>query len=263
MRYAGRATAIVVAIAAAGCFAPGRGARHVTERVPELKSAPADRVILDYRLVDQPAGDPFATDTLWALARCPLPHDRAALLAENGIRVGVVSGLIPAEFLTRVTNERYLIDPRALATAAGEEKIIPINGPLDSATVTVRTDWATEPHRGEWVGLECGIAVSGEPAPSGRFRLTFGPTVQSGAKESWLRPAGDMTRFVWEQQKPRESFAGLMCEVDLGANEYVVIGPTERPTGTLGETFFFVSEPARARQRFVVIRGRAENSVAR
>jgi hypothetical protein len=263
MRRVVRGLVIVAAVAAAGCFGPGHGTRHVAERVPELTSAPADRVILDYRLVDQPAGDPFAADSLWTMARCPLPHDQAALLAENGFRVGVVTGLIPTEFLARVTNERYLIDPRALATAAGEEKIIPVNGPLESVTATVRPAWSEPTRTSEWAALECGLAVSGVPGSSGRFRLTIGPTIQSGTKQSWLRPTGDNTRFVWDQQKTRESFAGMTCEVELGANEYVVIGPTDRPTGTLGERFFFVSEPARARQRFLVIRGRAENGTAR
>lgn len=263
MRRAVRTIAIVSAVAAAGCFGPGGMTRHVTERVPEFTSAPADRVILDYRLVDQPAGDPFATDDLWALARCPLTHDKAALLAENGFRVGIVSGLIPPAFLARVTNERFLIDPRALATAAGEEKVIPVNGPLDSASATVRPAWAEAAASRKWTGLECGVAVSGEKGPAGRFRLRVNPTIQSGAKQAWLRPTGDNTRFVWDQQKTREAFAGWACEIELGANEYFVIGPTDRPAGTLGETFFFVTEPARARQRFLVIRGRAEDATAK
>lgn len=260
----GFATVAMTSVVAPGCFWLGRNERHVAERVLERRdtapvtSAPAERVVLDYRLVDQSAGDPFAVDSLWAIARCPLSHEKAALLAENGIRVGLVSGLIPPEFIARVTNERYLIDPRALATGAGEEKVIPVNGPIESATVRLVKSWAGQADERELADVECGLTIRGVSDPRGPFRLTCTPTVQFGSKESWLKPTADRTQFVWERQKTRESLATLAWDVSIGPGEYLIVGPTDRPAGTLGELFFFHSEPARVRQRFLVVRGRAE-----
>ena len=108
MRY-GRTLAIgamSAAALAAGCFAFDRKAVPVSSRPQAERTSFAgavDRVILDYRLVDQPAGDPFATDDIWQSARSILTHEQDALLAENGLRVGLISGVVSPEFLARVT----------------------------------------------------------------------------------------------------------------------------------------------------------------
>ena len=246
----------------AGCFAFDR--RTVPESAsPKVErtsfAGAVDRVILDYRLVDQPAGDPFATDGIWQAARSILPHDQEALLAENGLRVGMISGVVPPDFLARVTTERYLIDPRAYATKAGEEKIIPINGPVERAAIQVLRDWKSAREELTAAGVECGLAVTGMPAERHQIQFTCEPAIQFGDKQAWLRPSADRTQFVWDRSKTKDLFSTLAWQAVLGSGDYLIIGPTAQPSGTLGELFFFAAEPARTRQRFLVIRGRIES----
>ncbi|MFO0935482.1 MAG: hypothetical protein U0798_03075 [Gemmataceae bacterium] len=217
-----------------------------------------DRVILDYRLIDQPAGDPFAVDQLWNMVTCPLSHERESLLAENGIRIGVVSGVIPPEFIDRVTSDRHVIEPRAFATKAGEEKIIPVNGPFEKVTTKVIRELASPPDSLDVKDGESGWAVQATPTDGGRLRFHCCPIVQSGMKQAWLRPTADRTQFKWEQSKVKDKLDTLAFDVTLGPGEYLVIGSTSQPGGTLGELLFFVAEPARVRQRFLVLRGRSE-----
>lgn len=247
----------------AGCF--GFDRRAVPEMtVPKIErtsyTGAIDRVILDYRLVDQPAGDPFANDGIWESARSILPHEQEALLAENGIRVGVISGVVSPEFLARVTTERYLIDPRAYSTKAGEEKIVPINGPVERASIRVIRDWKSAGELLQATGIECGLAVTGMPAERNQIQFTCEPAIQFGDKQSWLRPSADRTQFVWDRSRTKEPFSTLAWQAVLGAGDYLIIGPTAQPSGTLGELFFFATEPARVRQRFLVIRGRIESA---
>jgi hypothetical protein len=255
--------AMSAAAISAGCFAFDRNAMpDVTSSPIERTSyaAAADRVILDYRLVDQPAGDPFATDGIWDMARSFLTHEQEALLAENGLRVGLISGVVAPEFLSRVTTERYLIDPRAYATKPGEEKIIPINGPVERASIRVVRDWKTADETLQAMGVECGLAVTGMPAERNQIQFTCEPAIQFGEKQAWLRPSADRTQFVWDRSKTKDPFSTLSWQIVLGAGDYLIVGPTSQPSGTLGELFFFAAEPARVRQRFLVIRGRVEST---
>lgn len=255
--------AMSAAAISAGCFVFDRKA------TPEIKSSPVertsyagatDRVILDYRLVDQPAGDPFATDGIWEMARSFLPHDQEALLAENGLRVGLISGVVDPAFLARVTTERYLIDPRAYATKPGEEKIIPINGPLDRASIRIIRNLSIAPETQQATRVECGLAVTGLPAERNQIQFVCEPAIQFGEKQAWLKPSADRTQFVWDRSKTKDLFSTLAWQAVLGAGDYLIIGPTAQPGGTLGELFFFASEPARMRQRFLVVRGRIEST---
>ena len=250
--------------AASCCFLVDKPERTQSLRsVLEAPTKYTDRVVLDYRLVDQPAGDPFAVDQLWAMVRCPLTHERESLLAENGLRVGIVSGVIPQEFIARVTSERHVVDPRAIVTRAGEEKIVPMNGPFERVKTRVVRELTNEPEIIEASDGECGLAVATTPAENGRIHFRCTPAIQTGSKQAWLRPSADRTQYKWDQSKTREALETLAFDVTLGPGEYLVLGPTEQPGGTLGELFCFVAETARVRQRFLVLRGRAEAGPAK
>jgi hypothetical protein len=214
----------------------------------------SERVVLDYRLIDQPAGDPFATDRLWTIARNPLSHETTALLAENGLRVGLVSGVIPPEFTERVAGERYALDPRAIVTRFHEEKILPINGPIATAEVAIVSEIGQPARPETWLEAECGLSATARPGRDGGATVEFQLVAQSGRKQSWLRPNGDRTKFVWDQQKTRTELTGLAWTLTPDRGDFLVIGPTASPAGTLGELFFFDRQIDRARQRFFVVR---------
>ena len=247
-------------VATNGCFLVEKPETQRSLRsVFETPVAPSsDRVILDYRIIDQPAGDPFVIDQLWTMVRCPLSHDRAALLAENGLRVGVMSGIVPNEFIARVTSERYVVDPRAIATRAGEEKVVPMNGPFETIQTRIVRELASAGESINAQDAECGLVVKMTPDEEDRIRFRCTLAIQTGSKQAWLRPSADRTQFKWDRSKSREILETLAFEVTLGPGEYLVVGPTEQPGGTLGELFCFVAEPTKVHQRFLVLRGRAE-----
>jgi hypothetical protein len=57
----------------------------------------------------------------------------------------------------------------------------------------------------------------------------------------------------WHHQRSNSAF-------DLDPGDYLILGSTEQIEGTLGELYFLAREPARLRQRVLVIRARSDDS---
>ena len=250
--------AVVAALSAVGCLslpkAPSAGSWFDQYRVFGGSAPPANKVYLQTTLIDQPAGDPYLTRGLWAAAGKPVPADRAALLAENGVRVGLIDGNPPPEFLKLVTSDQHTLRPTQDSCSIGDPKVLPVNGPVPRAEFAVAAEIGAAPAAFDLAAAECGLAVTPAAADGGRVSLAFEPRVQYGAKQGWLRPTADGTGFAWRDGKPAEAFAKLGWDVTLGPKDYLLIGPTEQPVGTLGGTFFVTADGGLARMRVLVIR---------
>jgi hypothetical protein len=220
----------------------------------EVFGSSPDAVVLMTALIDRPGGDPYLTDGLWTAADKPLPHETAALLAENGIRVGVVSGIPPAEFSALVSSEKATTGRRMNLRRLNEPKVLPVNGPVDAVEYTVLTGLKADRVGVAVDGAECGFEVTPAAATADRVDLTLKPQVQHGPRQSWIKAATDGSGFAWDNRKPLEDYSTLSCTVTVAKGDYLVVGATDKPTGTLGEAFFFVKEPGRVRQRVLVIR---------
>jgi hypothetical protein len=218
------------------------------------KAPTSNTVYLMTTLIDQPGGDPYLTDGLWASAERPLPHEVAALLAENGLRVGLISGIPPAEFHALVTSEKATVNRKAHVRQAKESKIVPINGPTDLVKVKLTTDLKKDATALEGRQFECGFDVTVEPADQGRVKVKILPVVQHGQKESWLKAAADGSGFLWDSHKTQQPMPALSFELVMAPGDFLVVGPTARPAETVGDAFFFVKEPGRIRQRVFVLR---------
>lgn len=261
-----RILALVIVATGPGCswltsFRKER-ATEILERSAE-RLPTTDRIVLDYRLIDQPAGDPFATDRLWSIATNPLPHDQNALLAENGLRVGIVSGMIPADFTERVSSERHAVDPRAVTARLKDERVLPICGPLPQTSLVLRKVWQGLPESVSLSDAEFGLAVTPSAKAGETISLRIRFAVQSGSKEAWLRPSDDKTRFVWDREKGRVELDNLSFDVSLTRGDILVIGPSAKPFDTMGETYFFDRSPGQLRQRFFVLRTSASQEDVR
>lgn len=220
----------------------------------------ADGMVLDHRLIDQPAGDEYVNQRLWNTARCPIPNETAALLAENGIRVGVISGVIDHEFLARVTSEKFVVAPQALTTQPNETKTIALNGPIAQARINLVKSFDQPAISLEADDVECGLKVTvnrGKKQTTRSMLTSIRFAVQHGQKQNWLKPSDDKTQFIWKQQKSQNEQIDFQFEIDLEPSDYLIIGTTAEPANTLGELFFFVHEQARSRQRFFVLRGQS------
>jgi hypothetical protein len=203
-------------------------------------------------LIEQPAGDPFLSRGLWKSAGQPLPHEQSALLARNGLRVGVLTGMVPGEFEQLITTAA--VSPMHRTMQPQKPKVVPVNGPLDRCSYQAFHDLAADPTPAELISAECGLSVTARPGEGDRVTLVCEPQVQHGDKQAWLKPSADGTEFTRRDAKPLESFPTLSFEVTLGPQDYLVIGAADDSTSTLGQAFFYTATENRARQRVLVIR---------
>src|SRR6516162_7389380 len=126
-------------LAAGGCW---WSKTTTTPRKPwydpfEVFGSSPDAVVVMTALIDRPGGDPYLTDGLWPAADKPIPHETAALLAENGIRVGIISGIPPAEFSALITSDKATTARRLNLRRLNEPKVLPVIGPVEALEYAV------------------------------------------------------------------------------------------------------------------------------
>lgn len=257
-RWAG---GVLVALAAVGCTLPRQPVDRASswlDRARGKGGSPlaADALVLQTTLIDQPAPDPYLTHDLWAAGAVtnPLPAELSALLEVNGLRVRVVSGVPPAKFLSLVGSDDATVSPMVRGFEPGKPKVVPVNGPLDRAAYSVRTDLTADAAKVEVAAAECGLSITARPGPDGRVRVTCEPQVQHGDRQTWLRPTADGTAFDRREQKSLAAYPTLGWDVVLGPDEFLIVGPTADPAGTLGRAYFYADAADRVRQRVLVVK---------
>jgi hypothetical protein len=247
--------ALALAPALAGCFFR-KSEQRASGWLDDMRraAAPAGTIGLRTVLVERPVGDRYLSHGLWADAHKPLSHEHTTLLARNGVRVGVVSGITPAEFDRLVHSDHATINPLHRTTQPGAAKVIPVNGPLDRCAYQVQAELLAEPTPADVRAAECGVSVTAHPADGGRVRLVCELQVQHGERQPFLRPTSDGTGFTREDRKPLDAYPTLGWEVTLGPADYLVVGPADEVADTLGRAFFFTGHEDQLRQRVLVIR---------
>jgi hypothetical protein len=254
-----RRSVVLVALAASlgGClpFRGDRSARDLIQSYSPFAASPAkDKAVLRTVLLDQPTGDPYLTTHLWATTLKPLPPETAALLAENGVRVGVFPSNPPAELLERIEAGEATVRPNETTAGLGEGKVLPINGPVPTAAFRSFADIGAEPTAFELANAQMGFHVTAAAGENGKLKLTFEPRAQHGERQGWLRPTIDGTGFAWLDQKEMDKFPKLAFEVAVTPGEFLVVGPTERPAGKLGGAWFVADANDGSRMRVLVVR---------
>ncbi len=247
-----------LALAPVGCFLIPNPPTAVGRKGVFREDAPADgQILFDTRLLEQPVGESYLTRGLWAASSDPLPHHFSALLAANGVRVGLVSGATPAEFDKLATGEGTAIAPTLRRGLAGKPKTIPVNGPFDRCTADVTDALTADRRKLQLTAVECGMIATGTPESGGRVTVGCQLLLQHGDKRAWwtATEAGGFERI---DERTKEDFPSLVFEVSLAPNETMVVGPTADSEDTLGGVFFFT--PDQAKQRVLVVRAKAESA---
>ena len=262
---------LLAAALAGGCLSRGDGPRTAAwyDRVRGWTGAtagpavPADAMILQTTLLDQPAPDPYLSRDLWTAgtATDPLSAEQSALLELNGLRVRVLNGVLPPKFLELVHSDEATVAPMARSAEAGKAKVVPVNGPLARAAFKVRPTLTAAPAANDLDDVECGLSVTATPTKDGRITLRCDPQVQHGERRTLFRPSAD-GEFVRHNQKPLDSYPGFGWDVPLGPMDYLIIGPTERPEGMLGQAFFHTPAGDGVRQRVLVVRAMRQADVS-
>ena len=213
-----------------------------------------DTLLLQSVLLDQPVGTPFLEQALWNATTSPLTHQDDALFERNGLRVGVLSGMIPTEFDRLISAEESTLNPMMRTLPPNEAKVVPIIGPLQECEFASAMTLLEPMETFHFEDVEAGLSVTGEPLTQDRVRLHCVLRLQHGQKQAYLEPSDDGSRFTRNSRKPLHDFPALKWSVDLDRNDFLIIGPTINPSNRVGRTLFFDETPGRPRHRLLVLR---------
>jgi hypothetical protein len=251
--------AVVLALAsgAAGCCffgaKDGGAARHDVGRPPQASSGLGEQLYLDVALVEQPGGDAFLDREVWEAGdEQGVALETKPLLEENGLRVALVGGLLPARLQALLSSPRSCPNPRRLRAQPGQPTFVPVGPPHGLCKFTLRLDGSARPV--EVPDACCLLGVVPLAEEEGRLRLRFTPHLRHG--KARLRPhvARDpdgQLRWDVEPCEPVEDFDALRFELVVSPDEYVVLGTRFDQPDTLGHCYFV--RGGRPRQHLLVL----------
>ena len=105
-----------------------------------------DAVFIDYAVIERPAGNPDINRQVWTnIDEMIVETETRALLAENGIRVGVVGGLLPPELRAMIDNPKSETALRRWKFYVNNSAGIKMNGPVAQAEYKTRTTMNATP----------------------------------------------------------------------------------------------------------------------
>jgi hypothetical protein len=274
MRRAGGAWAVVLCVAAAGCahnpFAflqKKREPVHIASSHTvggfgnafgnslDIEAAPG--LYVESVLFERPLGDPLINRDIWVRDASAIPPQTRVLLEENGLRVAVVGGNLPAEFLRMLESGEGAVNPLAHTFGTRTETVVPTVGPVESCQFCVRADLVGAPETKKLTAVNGGFNIKPQRMDDGRIAVRIEPQVQHGERQDFIRPAADATGFTLQSEMPQERYSSLGFDVKLEPGDYLVIGwpaADEGDSRTLGATLFCAEAKNEARQRVLVIR---------
>ena len=275
MRRAGGALAVMLCVAAAGCV--HNPFRHVCIYAPpdpkptrtvggfgnsfgnalDLENVPG--LYVESVLYERPVGDPLINRDIWVRDAAALPPQTRVLLDENGLRVAVIGGNLPAEFLKMLESGEGAVNPVGLTFGTRTEAVVPTVGPIPTCEFCIQTELSGERKVKKLLAVNGGFRVQPSRQDDGRVKLHCEPQVQHGERQDFIRPAADATGFTMQSEVPQERYGALGFDVSLGLGDYLVIGWPAADEGemhTLGSALFNVEAKGESRQRILVIRAR-------
>lgn len=237
----------------AGCLTtgPGQSTSTLTARLrPQLA---ADSVIIDFVLLERPLGDPYFNHELWTHTdELIVDLEKKAALEDNGLRVGQLVGMTPAQLQTLLTSERWCLNPRRTSLPAGKTTTYHL-GP-----VLAHCDYdlflGGQKHELQADQARFALDVVAALTADGKTKLTFTPKVETGEKVLPFQPAPELSQWEIAIGRPAKAYPALGWEASLAPNEYFVVGARLDKPGTLGYQAFAQDDVPRPVQRLLVIR---------
>ena len=249
----------LAAVVGIGCHAPGGPSNRLRPQAIARSLSPMippEALLVASVLLERPIGDPFLDRELWdAVLPVGEPETRA-LLAENGLRAGVLSGTVPQRFQDLLESDTETVGAHERSFNSRKETVIPTAEPPDPCRFHVLADLAGKPKAVELKGARCGFRIKPQVVEGGRVKVVCEPQIQHGQRRDRFRPTEDGTAFARIEEMPLETFPKLAFEVTLAADDYLLIGWNADQSEALGAAFFGVEVANRPRQRVLVIRAR-------
>jgi hypothetical protein len=222
---------------------------------------PADSLIVEYVLLERPIGDVFLDRDLWTSTLPAGSPEIRSLLAENGIRAGILTGMLPTQFQTMLETKADVVDhPHLITFSNRKETVIPTAGPIEACEFDILSDLAGKSESVSLKEARCGVLVRPQSLGEGRVKVWCEPQIQHGSRQDRFRPSEDGTQFTKYEEVPTEKYSAFGFEVTLRPEECLVIGCIADQQETLGAVLFGVEANGHPRQRIVAIRARVVNS---
>jgi hypothetical protein len=215
---------------------------------------PEEALLVQSVLIEQPIGDEFLDRELWAVARPVGEPETRALLAENGLRAGILSGSLPQRFQDLLDSEADTVTPSEMSFNKRKDAVIPTAGPVDPCRFAFLADLAGAAQQLEFKNARCGVFVRPRAEEGGRVGIYCEPQIKHGEPRDHYRPNEDGTGFIKTEEMPLEQYPMLGFDVALGTGDCLVIGWNAEQPETLGQAFFAAEINNRPRQRVLVIR---------
>ena len=229
------------------------------------RSTAARRTIpLEVMFVRCGADDRQLRETIWEhVDEQTIADDRRRALNANGLRVGVVTGELPAEFADRLAASSPAagaadvagIDPgrsrRLLQLLPGRRSELVTATRLP--TLVLMEQCAGEVHGATFHEATPLLALEAWPAADGRVRVEAVPEIKHGPVEkTW---AGEDGMFRLEAGQRRHRMDHLAIDVTLPAGSMLLIGCAGEPAATVGDGLLREHDDGdRAQVRLIAIR---------
>jgi hypothetical protein len=255
MRLSGWVIVLCAAVAGTGCKQPRTSAGQSVARLFSPAVAP-DGLYVQSVLLERPVGDHFLDREIWAATLPAGEPETRALLTENGLRAGLLTGRLPQRFQELLDSEADTVDPHGLTFNHRQDAVLPTAGPVDPCKFSLLGDLSGKPKPVELKQARCGIYLKPQLAESGRVKLWCEPQIQHGERREWYRPTEDGTKLTKVEETPLEKFPELGFDVTLGPDDCLLIGWSADRPETLGAVLFGVEADNRPRQRLLVVRAR-------
>jgi hypothetical protein len=213
-----------------------------------------DVVLIDVALVERPVGDHYLNEDLWSLADEQIvPLERKDVLAENGVRIAQLGGLLPPEFLSLLTSERSNPNPRRHQIRAGQPITLAIGPVREQSAIRVCAAQSEQTQRILKNG-QFEIAVTPSLADDSKVRLSFTPQVRLGEAKLVIKPADDGSGWTCQEQPVSDKYKELTWETTLAPGAYLLVGCWFERAQTFGSECFIRVDEARPVQRLLVLR---------
>jgi hypothetical protein len=250
--------AIVLGSVGMGCLKPLLPAKGTRTSIAKSLTpmVPPEGLLVQSVLLEQPIGDEFLDRSLWESTLPVGEPEMRTLHAENGLRVGILSGALPQRFQDMLHSESETVSPHALSFNARKEAVLPTAGLVDPCRFALLADLAGERRTIELKQARCGFLIRPQVVEGGSVKIGCEPRIQHGERRDRYLPTEDGTGFAKVEELPVEKFSKLAFEATLKMDDCLVIGWNAEKANTIGSVFFGVDADNRPRQRVLVIRAR-------
>jgi hypothetical protein len=245
----------MLVLSAAGCLndRPVKSTSLIDRALGMVGPTGPDAVFVEYALIERPAGSAGINREVWAnIDEQFLPTETRQILCENGLRAGIVGGLLPAELGEMIANPKSGIGHRQRRLYVDNAAVLTVNGPTPRVEYQMRATMAEEPVTRRYEQAKFSINIVPTFASEGRITLKCVPEVESQDPKSWL-PTG-ATGPGWLGNRPVDRCESLAWEAALSPGEFLVIGAHYDRGPWLGNQIFGGMQGNEKVQRLLIVR---------